>query len=478
MEHIDEYNLELYVLNDMQIEAMRDKIEEHLLECYGCRALVDEMNTYYKELEIELQRKPEPIPSIETAIVRRHTNLTQFYKRPLPPIQYPSNTPFAKIFYFARRHPMVVSAGGFAAIAALGWFMNDAIRNLSTEKIVEETNPVNYIYNTGSNFIEVVDSKNKRLWNLATGCPDLNVEKDREQTGHYYRTKLEDLNGEGKNELVTILPLMGEKRNNLIRIFAFDGKLIASRDFDTKVAYKGNSYKSDYALGNLIVDSFSSNKHKEIFVTTQVEQSLSSLTRIDIQGRTIGEYWHYGTVNASVLNAYQSSKKYIILCGKNDVQENTSNSFPIIIILDPVKIIGKSESSVSPGFGFDRSAAELYCIRLLPSDGTSEQNGDYYVDYFDEGMGGDKDALSFWIKSIRSDASIRYEYIFSRDMKLLNIKSPMGLNKSNERLANKGSSVHKAVTLDQQNLKNGVRYWDGKEWRKEWTKVKNIVLNR
>ena len=212
MEHIDEYNLELYVLNDMQIEAMRDRIEEHLLECYGCRALVDEMNAYYKELEIELQRKPEPIPSIEKAIVKRQTELTQYYERTLPPIQYPPNTLLAKIFYFARRHPMVVSAGGFAMIAALGWFMNDAIRNLSTEKFVEETNPVNYIYNTESNFIEVVDSKNKRLWNLATGCPDLNVEKNREQTGLYYRTKMEDLNGEGKNELVTILPLLGEKK--------------------------------------------------------------------------------------------------------------------------------------------------------------------------------------------------------------------------------------------------------------------------
>jgi hypothetical protein len=34
-------------------------------------------------------------------------------------------------------------------------------------------------------------------------------------------------------------------------------------------------------------------------------------------------------------------------------------------------------------------------------------------------------------------------------------------------------------TFDQnylEDLKNGIRYWDGKEWKKEWTKVRHDIV--
>jgi hypothetical protein len=476
MKHLNEYILELYVLNDTKMLENKQEIEEHLSECEGCRTLYDDMRGFYDELNSTIQEEPKVPLSAETALMRKSNYLQPHYEKFLPPMPFHPQSRLAKLYKFAKNHPIVVTFCSFAALTAFGWLLNDSIRQFSSTSKPADDDPDKFAYNLTTNHIEVKNKENVLLRSFPTATPDLAAELGRQKSGNYYTTSLDDLDGDGKKELITILPLIGDRVNNVLRIFAPDGKTIAERVFSEIKNYGTKANRSDNLLKNLLVVKFTPANHKGIFVTIHQNGPVSSLVRLDIQGSTLGEYWHYGNFTSYLYKTKNDSNEYVILCGQNNVDESKDIIYPIIIVLDPRKIIGKTQSSISPDFNLMHSNAELFCIRLaIPS---SSKENECHTEYLGDIENGLTDAVSFWVKSEKSDILLRYEYVFTSDFKILQVKSPHENSKQIQESGNRKQEKSNSMVVNFNLLKRNVLYWDGANWTNNWSPVKYSLAKR
>ncbi len=105
----------------------------------------------------------------------------------------------------------------------------------------------------------------------------------------------------------------------------------------------------------------------EIIVGTNNGRSPNVIFRLDNQTNILGSYAHYGDVK-NILLQLTDGKKKLFVFGQNDLGEMDSLSFPVLALIDPEKIIGRSESNCTPGFDLPPSPAELSYVRFPLSD--------------------------------------------------------------------------------------------------------------
>jgi hypothetical protein len=479
MYHIDEHILELYALKADEIAGRVNEIEEHLRECHGCRALVEEMRGYYSDLDEELKQQPTQEVSAEKALVRRQTHLKSYYEPFAPPMRYQPNTPLAKMFYFVRRHPVVTMTSGFAMVAAFGWLLNDFIKPDSKENVITDKNPASYYLNNSTGFLEIKNKENQKLWELASN--KIEIFSKRQVETRILSTVVTDLNNDGMNEVLTILPPPQDEllKRNYLRIYFSDQKLLQEIPFGRSINYRDREYQNDFTSDGVFVDDFNSGD-KEIFVLTKNIRSPSIVTRLDKNGNILGEYWHFGFImDLCALDVNDDRKKEMVFFGVNDVSDTNHQEFPMITVLDPKKIVGEIESQCSPGFGLTRSEAEYFYIRFPRSD----MDDVLYMTPSPQGISFiDDKSIRFTTQSkINERQILNFDYFFTHDLKPIQVKSNNGTDQIHYNLVQQGKLKGKIDQAYLDNLKNGIRYWDGKQWRKEWTRVqydRENVANR
>ncbi|HLF15631.1 MAG TPA: hypothetical protein VI932_12160 [Bacteroidota bacterium] len=186
---------------------------------------------------------------------------------------------------------------------------------------------------------------------------------------------------------------------------------------------------------------------------------------MDRHGEILGEYWHQGqfpAIYARDING--DGKAELVLCGFNDVDDATEPSSPVIIVLDPGKIRGKQESQVTRGYGYEKSDAELYYVKLpLTAINTYAHTGAGV-----SRMRVQDDRLIFlWGFRGPDDLRFNLDFVFSRSFEPLRVIAATQINQLFEREYDR---KHISTRLDDpylDNLRSGVRFWDGKEWRAE-----------
>ncbi len=470
MNHIDEHTLELYALKADEISGRVDEIQEHLSECHGCRALVEEIVQYYDELKLEMQKLPEAELSTEQAIVRRQIHLKPYYEKFAPPAHYRPNTPLAKMFYFVRYHPVAVGISSFAIVGLLGWFLNDAIRSFTAEKKITDTNPSYTYINSAAEKLEIFNKNHDLLWSIPTpeATSNLTAEQNKKTT------VVTDLDGDGKNEVVTVLNLLGgdQVNRNVLRIFSSDKQQAREISFGRAIKFRDRQYQSDFLSQSLLVEDFGNTGNKEIVVSVNNIRSPSFISRLDNKGNVIGEYWHFGQcTRIHTIDLNGNGKKEIALSVTNDLNDTTHKEFPAVIVLAPEKIVGQTESSCTPGFGFPKSEAEVFYIGL-PRTSMDDAQAVYgaatpTLNYTEDKI------LTVQTRNGNNEGfpPFAFDYIFSSDMKIATVKSMNNTDAVYTSLVQKGKLTGKIDQAYLDNLKNGVRYWDGKEWRKEWTRI-------
>ncbi len=474
--HIDEHTLELYALKADEIAGRVDEIEEHLRECHGCRALVEEIVQYYDELKLEMQKLPKTELSTEQAIVRRQIHLKPYYEQFAPPVHYRPNTPLAKMFYFVRRHPVAVSISSFAIVGLLGWFLNDAIRLFLSDKVIKDTNPTYTYLNSATEKLEVYNKNHDLLWSIPT--PEATGPSTDEKNKK--TTVVTDLDGDGKNEVVTVLNSLAgniEKRS-VLRIFSSDKQQVREISFGRAIKFRDRQYQSEFMSGYLVVEDFQQNGSKEIIVSVTNLRSPSFISRLDKNGNVIGEYWHFGHIDVLyTVDLNGDGKKEVVLGPVNDLNDTTHKEFPVVIVLDPEKIVGQTESSCTSGFGLPKSEAEIFYIGMprtnmddvLPGSGSN-----IFTLYYTNDQILTVQTVNGCYKEFPPFA---FDFIFSRDMKIARVKSMNNTDAVYTSLVQKGKLTGKIDQAYLNNIKNGVCYWDGKEWRKEWAMVKHSVVD-
>ncbi len=474
MHHIEEHTLELYVLNAKEVETKRQDIEAHLAECIGCRKLMEEMTAFHAELSEELKEVPNFDTPKETALVRSPSRV--FDHNILPDVYdetygetalYRPNTFVGKFSYFIRRHPMAAVGGTFSLAAALVFASMLFMKN-------ETANPTRWQYNTTTSTIDVYDKEYKLLWQLPS--PELTQKGIDHERNAGWKTLLADLDGDGKNELITTHVLAGDLRvneiGNKLRVLdVASKKVLWEIQFLDSIHYLNRQYSPYYGPSVPLVIENRTSGQKEIIVDVgNVGRSPAFIARIDAKGNILGKYWHFGNLGP-IYAVDIDGQQNIFACGTNDTQDSVMGEFSVVVVLDPRKIIGRTRSTACSAIELPASNAEIHYLKFPGSDlnialKQTPVNQFMHLE--------SNDVVRFSVSTTTQDGTLwDFDYFFSREMLPLYVKSNNQTDRVHERLREQGKVTGTIDKAYLENLRNGIRFWDGKEWRKELTMVQH-----
>lgn len=471
MTHIEEHILELYVLDSKKIEHRRAEIETHLNECVGCKALANEMTSFYKDARADLNALQESEAPTQKALVRTSRGVAQFGERFSAPMPFAHTTPMGRLRYFVYKHPFVAASGTFAFGAAAVMALS-----LLTPTRIKETNPAYKNYNVSQGRVEILNRNHEKLWELPS--QSLQEAVDAETRYDTRRTIVADLDGDGKNEVLTTLQVGAESTPpTCFKVFDAKPQLKFQKCFNEDFSYLGRTYYGpQFNTDVFVLNDLDPGKREIFLIATNYGRSPCFVARLDNQCNEIGKYWHFGNLGTILLfDIDKNGKKELILGGTDDARDSTHGEFPMIVVLDPTKIIGDKKATSAPGFGFPYSDTEVYCIQLPLSDMNIALKANAAVQRIDTSRNA---ALSFVLHSGRTEKypeseEIQFEYFFARDMSVIEVTSGNATDRIHDLMVQQGRLTGKMDKLYLENLKNDVRYWDGKEWRREVVKVKH-----
>jgi hypothetical protein len=471
MKHVDHHTLELYVLKSASIQRKRRSVANHLAACPDCRAIADEILLIYTEAEKHI-RPINDVPAVSQVAVRewnRHSLASREYdSRPLERVNRSLVRRFVR---FSRSHPVVASTGLVATIVFL------VIGTMNVMRwIAPASNPSQVHYDISRDLWEVYDKNENLLWQKpGRGLRD--IQKSESDNGARY-TMIGDLDGQGRNDVISMLPFESNNAqmlNNTIRIYDSHGQLIVSKSLGADVSYAGRIYPgAQFGGGGLALVHNPSETGMDIVASAPHYRSPSVIARMNGRGELLGEYWHFGhLLRPRTVPSAAGSGEFVILMGSNDADSNGGGHFPIIAVLDPSKITGRSEATATRGFGLPASSAEVAYIRIPRSD---IDDGLHSAISVIRVMPGNDRRWSFIVEGMNDTTIISgFEYVFDASWRIEAVLSVDGNARIRAGLLEKGL-VHGQI--DQQYLdalKNSVEYWDGHRWMREFSLVHPAV---
>jgi hypothetical protein len=470
MHHYEEYILELYVLGAPEVDGEKSAIRAHLEECYGCRALAEEITEFYGNFAKEgdatgstthpsgdkLSRLPRRRETARSILARRQELDKLFsYVEPGRPSALKN-----RIGFLIRRHPVVTGAGIVGTMAVLAFSLI-----IGSRHFFMDTNPAYTNYSDKSGLIQVYNKENDMIWSLpAFHLDDIERVEGRLSVS---MTQTVDLDGRGRNSVVTLCTLRGSGSEPWRTLKVFDNvdherwqKL-----FSTGFRYRDRKYTSDFQATSFAVVPSASGKGSEIICIAENAFSPAYISRIDPNGNILGEYWHFGHFNGIyAVDVTGDHKKEIVVCGMNDLADSTHDEFGVIMVLNPYKISGKSSASLVDGYGLPHSDAELYYIRIPWVDlnryyhqKLQPENFQFSGDgslLFNLSTGNPDNADYFW-----------FQVHFAHDMTPIEIRSGDNTDKLHDKLVGEGVLTGRIDSLYLAEMKRGIRYWDGSSWQ-------------
>jgi hypothetical protein len=471
MAHIDEYTLELYILDDEKVHGQRGDIERHLKECCGCAALAEEMESFHRELADSRLRHTEIPERPEKALLRRTMALApsgEYLELGFPLRQL---TPLGKVAYFIRKHPVVSGTAGFVLMGslavALGLLVFKANKAPPAYTIV---NPATYTFQVYSKESDLcweipIDKQGLEFWNeaKADNNTDLSI--------------VDDLKGTGVKEVITALHGLGMESgiNNTLRIFSADRSVRRKILFEDSAVFNGSYYEPNFYTQGLDTIRDGAGK-KELLLLLNHIRSPSELVKLSPDGEILARWWHFGHLNGPYCGDIDGDgHQEVVLCGANDVNDTAqSGSFATAIVLRPDDLKGTTESVGSRGFGHDISPAERFYIKFPKTDVHSILHASPLIErvkIFDEN---NHIRISFNCISNSIDGRPVFEYILSGKMEPLTVRNEMGTVQLYDRLRKEGQIRYNLDAPYLESLKSRIQFWNGKEWKKEVTDLHNI----
>ena len=463
MTHIDQHILELYVLGSKDVLRRRASIDRHLVECAGCRSLVDEMREYYGDVDRKYSDRAKDVSISEHVLTKRNVAIPSLFTPVAAPVLRREGA-VGEVRWFIRQHPFLSASSGVFLLGALALLASFVVKSPFEDRTL-----VSFKYNVGENTLEALNGDNDVLWKK----PSVDVTRTVSSEGQYriHKTLVAELDEDGKNELLTIVPLWDTRRSDWaegLRVFNSDSDLIWESQFNRSTHYGDRLYAADYNPVDMLVDKRKAEKGQDVLVALCNNRSPYFLARFDHRGMLVGEYWHFGQLaRISSFTAQPGEKPLILLAGINDMDDATNRSFPVVVAIDPNELNGQTESSVTRGFGYPKSKAEVFYVRLPRTDIADALETSEAVTVR---MKGDGSTARFCVST---SERVGLEYVFSSSMEVMEVKPFSGFEALHASLASEGKirSVYGPAYLE--NLKKGVRYWDGKEWRKEVTRLQH-----
>lgn len=465
MQHLDEHTLELFVLGDPAILKRRRAIEAHLTSCRGCRQLVEKMQTVYREAEREfLQENGGRAAS--RSLVKKAVHLSNVYHESTRSIVPEPRGFVGRAWWYAKRHP--VSSGAGLTVLAIAL----VVVLLNGGSIFKDTNPVHARFNSEKGRLAVFNKEGEQLWSLPWYG-------ERDLPANDLLTIVTDLDDDGRNELITMRSSLGtaEESRDILKVFDSQGNLKLKKKLGRPFTALGKMYDIDFSPSWIFVGKMEQHEQKEIMVGLSHVHSPFVILRLNHQGEEIGEYWHYGHLYSNRLIDFGGDgKKGLVVGGSVDVQAGITTSededsindwHAVFTILDPTRIVGKTQSSVTQVFGFTVSKAEQYYIALPKTEVLRLFSQKPKIDAIEFP---DSEHLTVWSTSgdpPKQEYGSSFEYVFTNDLRVIDIKPSDVTRRLYHQLFREGRLKNRLDNTYLEELKKSVRYWDGSGWRKE-----------
>jgi hypothetical protein len=455
--HPSENTLELFVLNAPSVAGQRREIEAHLNRCDGCRQLVTQMGMFYGHAE-RLEGN-EGNMSIDQMLAKRPDALLRRYRQERQVFAVPERSRLVRISDFMRSHPYISGGGALFGLALL------SIAVVVLTSSIRDKNPSFVHVNAQQGMIEVYNQKKEKLWQL----PGTNLQQSEDP--HFYqqsqRVGAVDLDGDGTREVLSCLQIASSvgQENDGFSILSADRTVRSFVRFERPIKYNGLDYPSK--LSPLaFVAGHSANGESDIFVAALNSRSPMILARLNSRGEVIGEYWHFGHLPLVLITDIDGDgKEEIVLGGVDDTRDSNGGRFPVVVILDPERIEGITESGATRGFGKQIATAEKYHIRFPISDLEAAINAPGSVTGMERLVFNGEPALSFWVKQrLNGEIAVAFEYIFSHRLQILQVRSSGPSEILRGRLVKEGKLTGVIDSIYLRNLKRQLMYWDGFEW--------------
>ncbi|MBI3189775.1 MAG: hypothetical protein HYZ33_03910 [Ignavibacteriales bacterium] len=467
MNHIDQLTLELFVLGSEQVSEQRKEIETHLLECHGCKELADEMLAFRKELELTITPQEIPVNEYALAKPRYEIILNPDTNMPIEVYRQPT-TMLEKFRYFVRKHPVVTTgsttmAGVFASLLYFSPVNN------------KDMNPFDAVPKSREGNLEVINKDLQTIWSIPS--LDLQTYVGKDVNDLKKQIIVTDMNFDQRNEVITTFGL-GNDVNPIhtIKIFSHKQTLENEIKLSEQITFRGQQYSDLFSSVEIFSNGYESAYKKEIIVRADNFRSPNMIARLDNEGNVIGKYIHFGAGRITEVKNVASVANGILFFGQNDIGEEDSLTNAVLAFLDISKLKGVTESSGSRGFGLPTSESELYYIRFPLSDMHYLWNTKNTVTSFELTLIEGKRFLKFWVRGQhnydeRNPMEPSFEYLFNENFQIVKVNYNSTTLNARKQLVLEGKLTG---TFDEEylnNLKNGVRYWDGREWRSEVTRV-------
>jgi hypothetical protein len=326
----------------------------------------------------------------------------------------------------------------------------------------KDLNPQAYDYNLSTNTLEVRNSRNEFLW--STPSRDLAEIGNTELHVQSVFTFVSDLDGDGHNEVVTLVPgtlADGGQARGCVRIFDYGGNLLSSNTLGENVRFGGRRYDQDqhYSFGGSGLVVVRGDGKREIIASAVHFRSPSVVSRISARGENLGEYWHYGHLGE--IHAFRSSEngaERVVLAGTNDARDSAGVRFPVVVVLDPQRIAGHCESRGTRGSGFPVSAAEVAYISFPLTEADSAFGTLPFVKYVTVSDGG---LLHVVVMSGVPEEAARFalEYVLDENYKVSEVLPMDNSNNTLATLHQKGLIRNLSDAGYRRRFKDAVKYW-------------------
>ena len=308
--------------------------------------------------------------------------------------------------------------GGALAIGAVAGLLFLALNSFPLRPAPAFAHP-----NTEQDLIEVYARDRTKLWSI----PALSLRSWEAENAIYGTSRVEvaDLRGSGKYEVITTAPLAGMGSDQgRVRVFESLEHIRFERTIGDPSTFRGRQYLESMNAYPLVIVPAADGKGSEIFVAASSGRSPTVIARLNAEGKVLGEYWHFGSLHGLyAIDVEGDGRKMIVASGTSDIDDNlndTGRSRAVLIVLDPLKLVGKRESRLTPGFGLDLSDAEQFYVCFPQSDiekSLGVESGVRFVRSVSDSL------LLVHVEGGGPSGAPVFDYLFTRNLTIASVKS-------------------------------------------------------